>query len=145
MNPIVLLAALLIDVGNPNFRDHLGYGWSLNEHSDGRTAAWLNRMEADVFFKIAKPADHQLEIETKIFQVKDKVQNVGIYMNGKFVGSQLCKPTNDYQTLTYTVNAEHFIKGRNRMIIRVGHRARPKGDGRKLSLFVDKIRLIEIK
>ena len=139
MTPLILLAAIIIDVGTTEHRDHLGYGWSRNEHSKGRTAAWIKAMEADVFFDAASASTHSLEIETRIFPVKDKRQNVGIYLNGHFISEQACKDQIPFQNLTYTLPAEHIIHGKNRLIIRIGHLARPKGDGRKVGLFVDKI------
>ena len=142
MKSLLLLAFILIDVGNPEYRAHLGYGWSRDEKSRDRTAAWIKRMEADVFFDApATDRPLTLEIETRIFPVKDKRQNVGIYLNGHFIGEQICEDTIKFQTLAYTLPAEHVVAGKNRLIIRIGYLARPKGDGRKVGIFVDQIRI----
>jgi hypothetical protein len=130
-----------IDVGSPAAARHLGFGWSRGERirGTGGVFQWVKRLEADVWFDVADPADTDLWLRAAPLYLQYQRQNIGVYVNGRFLKEWVCPDKPDYTDYHLVIPAEALKVGRNRLILRMGYRKRMGRDQRELALAVDTI------
>ncbi|MGD9872783.1 MAG: hypothetical protein AB7T27_00800 [Kiritimatiellia bacterium] len=135
----VRAAEQIIDVGMPEAREHLGYGWGGDERGRGGRFAWIKELEGDVRFDLDAVADTEITIRAVPYYVADRKQIVALYINNRFVKEWICTHTRqwNYDPYTIKVPAEMLQQGRNQMTLRMGYRAR--GNKRYHALAVESI------
>jgi hypothetical protein len=129
---------VLVDVGREAFRAQLGYGWGPDEVHSGRSRAWIKRHEADVNISLQAGKTYTLWLLAKPFLIKDKFQNIGLFVNGQFLGSSPCAYEDSWQWHRFDVPTAQ-VKAATRIIIRLGYVRKPSGSSHKRGLLVDKI------
>jgi len=132
---------IYIDVGTSASTNALGFGWSRRESSGGRTFAWVKRMEADVWFDADEPQAMEVWLEAQPFLLPDRNQQVGLYVNHRFVAEWQCPGTPSFATFRAEIPEDVVHGGRNRLTLRVGYLRKPARDKRELALAVDRILL----
>jgi len=100
--------------------------------------AWIKRHEADVDIRLQAGKTYTLWLLAKPFLIKDKFQNIGLFVNGQFLGSSTCAYEESWQWHRFDVPAAE-VKATTRIIIRLGYVRKPSGSSHKRGLLVDKI------
>ncbi len=123
--------------------DYLGYGWGeAVRQSELSTMRWMNKLESDLFFTMAKPRSMTLFMKARPRYINWRNQQVGIWMNGRFVTEWTCYDDSAYHIYTAEIPANYFTAGKNRLIIRCGYLySAEKGDGEH-SLGIEEISLV---
>lgn len=132
---------VLMDLGAASEGAELGYGWSRPERTGERQYRWIKQREADVWFHLAQPAESDLWILAAPLYLHYRRQNIGVYLNDRFVTEWVCPDSPDYAAYRARVPAELLLPGRNRLILRLGYKARVPTDKRDLALAVDSMLL----
>lgn len=131
--------SVVIDVGGDEPEGSLGFGWSHREHEHERAFRWIEHLEADVWFELDEVSDLNIRLRAAPLHLYWKRQNIGVYVNQRFVTEWLCPDRQvyrEYQALIPT----HFLKpGKNRLTLRMGYRYRVPPDPRERALAVERI------
>ena len=119
---------IFLDVGRPEAREHLGYGWGGNERTGPDRFAWIKELEGDVWFDLYAAADSEIVIRGVPFYVAHRKQVVALYVNNRFVKEWVCPHSREWNFSPYAarVPAELLRPGRNRLTLRMGYHARSK-------------------
>jgi len=132
-------ARVTLDIGTGDDRRQLGFGWSRSERLGGRTARWISHMEAEAWFDLEKAGEGELEVTAAPFPAPNRRQNIGVFVNGEYLGSWICPTQMQFTTYRMAVPRRVLRHGRNRLILRLGYRRRNHPDKREIGLAVDRI------
>lgn len=130
---------LVVDVGTRTSAATLGYGWSRSERKGAQRFRWVKALEADVWFEWPGAGAADAWLRAAPFYLHYRRQNIGLYVNNRFVVEWVCPDSPDFADFHAVVPAGMLREGRNRLTLRMGYKARPPGDGRELALAVDKV------
>ncbi len=136
---------IFLDVGRPEAREHLGYGWGGNERSGPTRFAWIKELEGDVWFDLMAAEDLEITIRAVPFFVEHRRQPVALYVNNRYVTEWVCPHRSEWNFNPYTaaVPAELLKPGRNRLTLRMGYHVRSKKRFHALAVESIRIRPVE--
>jgi hypothetical protein len=120
---------------------HLGFGWSIREREGKRGFRWVSHLEADILFDLKTAADLDLWVTAAPLYLAHRRQNIGVYINDRFVTEWLCPDSPAYSDYHAVIPAKRLKVGPNRLTFRMGYRRRMGSDRRELSLAVERILL----
>ena len=133
-------AVLAVRPGDEADSGKLGYGWSSPERlSDGSTMRWIEKREGDLLLLIQEPAAYHLAVEIMPMLADRRIQQVGLYVNNRFLVEWPIEPIARFQWFETDVPSEYFQSGTNVLTIRSGYKSSPKADPRTLSLAVKQV------
>lgn len=131
---------IVIEPARRRAREHLGFGWSRREPILGRWARWISHLEADVWFVPQSPVtDMVLCVSAAPLYLDWKRQNIGVFINNRFLGEWLCPDSPGFREYRMTIPAQFLTPSTNRLTLRMGYRRRIRPDRRELSLAVERI------
>lgn len=133
---------LLVDIGTEQEGIECGYGWGYPEHDGERSFAWIRQVEADLWIDIEQPAAAMFEMSAVPYYLPKKFQRIGLYINNRFITEWDCPHLYAWQFGTYrgAVPSDVFVRGRNRITLRLGYLA--DADGREYALAVDYLKFV---
>ena len=116
------------------------YGWSRAEPDrSGTTWRWIEKLEGELLFDLEDPHDATFAIEAKPLVMHKRIQNMGLFVNGRFIKEWVMGTEGAFLTYSARVSARHLRRGRNRLILRAGYKGSPGSDPRELSIAVRRI------
>ncbi len=130
---------IIIDVGGDEPEGSMGFGWSRKESDHVRTFRWIEGLEADVWFDLEESTDLRLRIKAAPLYIGWKRQNIGIYVNQRFLKEWVCPDSHEFAEYSVDIPGYYLRDGSNRMILRLGYSHRIGRERRELSLAVEKI------
>jgi hypothetical protein len=116
---------LVIEAAAPPPNVQLGFGWLQPERGDDYSFVWIDHMEADLWVTLDSASAADIEIRAVPYYVADRRQNIGLYVNERFIAEWICPDHMPWLLDSYTARIpEGVLKpGRNRLILRMGYRA----------------------
>jgi hypothetical protein len=133
-------AALLnLNVGTRPAEPYLTHGWSQNEGDAKIPFRWIRELEADVIFPVEDPGPATLWVHAQPLYLNWKQQKVGVYLNGRYLGSWDYPLEPGYRINRLEIPGKALVSGENRLTLRMGYRSRFKYDSRELALGVHRI------
>ena len=114
---------LVIELADPPANVQRGFGWLQPEQNDDFSFVWMNHLEADVWVTLDSTAATEIEIRAVPYY-HDRSQNLGLYVNGRWIGEWICSIHSKWRLETYTAKIPDGVLklGQNRITLRASYR-----------------------
>jgi len=138
-----------IDIGTPEARRHLSYGWSHDERFEGHTFVWSIGWSSVIDFYLARPQTLTITLRGKPLAPLPQPQEVSVLANGAEVARIVLPP--GLQERRVVVPAENLQAGINHLTLLYGQVHAPKDilegnrDSRPLAVAWERLRFEELR